>query len=100
MPRTAPSPIWILFDIAANRNDLPSEPPLQAVGVSGSNSRGELGYMGPRPSSGVNRYVFRLFALNVPALGLRPGASREQVENSLAAHTLATTELIGRYGQH
>jgi phosphatidylethanolamine-binding protein (PEBP) family uncharacterized protein len=56
--------------------------------------------MGPRPSSGVNRYVFRLFALNVPALGLRPGASREQVENSLAAHTLATTELIGRYGQH
>ena len=90
---------WILFDIAANRNDLPSQPPLQAVGVSGTNSRGELGYMGPCPPSGIHRYVFRLFALGVPTLGLSPGASREQVENRMAAHTLATADLIGRYGQ-
>jgi Raf kinase inhibitor-like YbhB/YbcL family protein len=90
---------WIVFDIPANRTDLPTGAPSDAVGVSGRNSRGKTGYMGPCPPSGTHRYFFRLFALDVKTLGLPSGASREQVEEAIAAHTVATAELMGRYGR-
>jgi Raf kinase inhibitor-like YbhB/YbcL family protein len=90
---------WVVFDIPAARTDLPSGPPSDAVGVSGKNSRGQLGYTGPCPPSGTHRYFFRLFALDVPTLGLAAGASRQQVENAIATHTIGTAELMGRYSR-
>lgn len=90
---------WILFDIPADRTDLPSGARSQAIGISGRNSRGELGYMGPCPPSGTHRYFFRLFALDVETLGLMAGASRERVEAAMAAHTIRAAELMARYGR-
>jgi Raf kinase inhibitor-like YbhB/YbcL family protein len=91
---------WIVFDIPAGCMDLPSGARSDAIGLSGRNSRGELGYMGPCPPAGVHRYFFRLYALDVKTLSLMAGASRQQLENPLAVHTIATTELMGRYGHH
>ena len=79
------------------RNELPTGAPSDAVGLSGRNSRSQLGYMGPCPPSGAHRYFFRLFALDVKTLGLTPGATREQVEEAVTSHTLGTAELMGRY---
>ena len=90
---------WVVFDIPASRTDLPSGANADAVGVSGRNSRGETGYMGPCPPSGVHRYVFRLFALDVETLPLALGATRQQVESAFKPHTIATTELMGRYAR-
>jgi len=89
---------WVVFDIPAGRTDLPSGTRSDAVGLSGRNSRGEIGYMGPCPPSGTHRYFFRLFALDVKTLGLTAGTSRQQVEEAIGVHTIATTELMGRYG--
>jgi len=89
---------WVVFDIPADRTDLPSGTRSDAIGVSGRNSSGQIGYMGPCPPSGTHRYFFRLFALDVKSLGLTVGASRQQVEQAIAAHTIATAELMGRYG--
>jgi len=89
---------WVVFDIPAERSDLPSGTRSDAVGLSGRNSRGEIGYIGPCPPLGTHRYFFRLFALDVKTLGLAVGASRQQVEEAMGRHLLGTTELIGRYG--
>ena len=90
---------WVVFDIPAESNDLPSGTRSDAVGLAGRNSGGTLGYMGPCPPSGMHRYVFRLFALDVKTLGLIAGASRERVEDAIAGHMIGTAELIGRYGR-
>jgi Raf kinase inhibitor-like YbhB/YbcL family protein len=90
---------WVLFDIPADRTELPSGKTSDAIGVSGRNSRGQSGYMGPCPPSGTHRYFFRLFALDVKTLGLSSGASRQQVEHAATAHTTGTAELMGRYSR-
>jgi Raf kinase inhibitor-like YbhB/YbcL family protein len=90
---------WIVFDIPGDRYELPSGTRADSVGLAGRNSRGALGYMGPCPPSGTHRYVFRLSAIDVETLGLIAGASRTQVEDAIAAHTLGTSELMGRYSR-
>jgi Raf kinase inhibitor-like YbhB/YbcL family protein len=90
---------WVVFDIPGDCSDLPSGQRSDAIGVSGKNSRGALGYMGPCPPSGTHRYFFRLFALDVATLGLIAGASRGQVEDAMSGHTIASAELMGRYAR-
>lgn len=90
---------WVVFDIPADCTDLPSGARSDATGVSGRNSRGELGYMGPCPPSGTHRYFFRLLALDVMTLGLTAGATRQQVEEAVTPHVIATAELMGRYSR-
>ena len=88
---------WVVFDVPADRTDIPSGTPSDAIGLSGRNSLGKAGYMGPCPPSGTHRYFFRLSALDIAALGLTAGASREAVERAMAGHVLGTAELMGRY---
>ena len=62
------------------------------------NSFGQAGYGGPCPAldDGPHRYVFTLHALDVPTLNLYDG-TRQALECSLHAHTLATAQLMGHY---
>jgi Raf kinase inhibitor-like YbhB/YbcL family protein len=90
---------WVLFDIPASRTDLPAGKPSDGIGLSGRNGRGQVGYTGPCPPSGIHRYFFRLFALDVKTLGLSAGATRDAVEQAMAAHTLGQAELMGRYSR-
>jgi Raf kinase inhibitor-like YbhB/YbcL family protein len=93
----APFTHWLVFDIPADCTDLPSGTRSDAVGLSGRNSGGSLGYMGPCPPSGIHRYLFRVFALDVQTLGFAAGASREQVDRAIEAHAVETMTLVGRY---
>ena len=88
---------WVVFDVPADRSDIPSGTRADAVGLSGRNSLGKAGYMGPCPPSGTHRYFFRLSALDIATLGLTAGAAREAVEHEMAGHVLGTAELMGRY---
>jgi Raf kinase inhibitor-like YbhB/YbcL family protein len=90
---------WVVFDIPGDRTDLPSGARSDAVGLVGRNSRGELGYTGPCPPSGTHHYHFRLSAIDVATLNLAAGASRADVEDAIAAHTIDGCELMGRYGR-
>jgi Raf kinase inhibitor-like YbhB/YbcL family protein len=90
---------WVLYDIPGDRTDVPSGTRSDAIGLSGRNSRGQIGYTGPCPPSGTHRYFFRLFALDVETLGLTAGASRNAVEDAMAAHLLERAELMGRYSR-
>jgi len=85
---------WLLYDIPAGTTGLPAPP----GGRSLRNGFGRAGYGGPCPprGHGPHRYVFTLHALDVPSLSLR-GKSRQDLDDALGAHTLATANLVGRY---
>lgn len=92
---------WILYDLPAAERELPEGVPtdgtLESGAKQGHNDFGRSGYGGPCPPRGTgHRYYFRLFALDA-ALGLRPGATRAQLDRAMRGHVLAQAELMGRY---
>ena len=91
---------WVLYDLPADKRELPESLPKQEQLADGSrqgqNDFDKIGYGGPCPPSGTHRYVFTLYALNAK-LNLPAGATRKQVENALKDHVVARGELIGRY---
>jgi hypothetical protein len=96
---------WVLYDLPAAFGGLPenvskTERPKELGGaVQGRNDSHELGYGGPCPPLGpAHRYFFKLYALAKP-LGLKPGASKEDVERAMSGQVLATAQLIGKYGR-
>jgi Raf kinase inhibitor-like YbhB/YbcL family protein len=68
--------------------------------TQGRNSRGSIGYFGPRPPVGdpAHAYHFQVFALDIP-LDILPGSDRDTVLAAMQGHVLAKGQLIGRYGQ-
>jgi Raf kinase inhibitor-like YbhB/YbcL family protein len=84
---------WVVFDInpattVIKENSVP--------GVQGWNDFRRVQWGGPCPPSGTHRYFFKLYALD-KKLGLKAGASREQVERAMEGHILEKAELIGLY---
>jgi Raf kinase inhibitor-like YbhB/YbcL family protein len=94
---------WLLFNIPAAVRSLPegvaAVEVIEGVGVHGTNSWRRLGYGGPCPPEGpAHRYYFKLYALDV-ALGLDPGAEKQDVEKAMTGHVLAQGQLMARYGR-
>ena len=94
---------WVLYDLPASVSELPEGIPktkdLQNGARQGSNDFRRIGYGGPCPPHGaVHRYSFRLYALDQPT-ALPPGAGKRDLERAMKGHTLAQSELIGRF-QH
>jgi Raf kinase inhibitor-like YbhB/YbcL family protein len=86
---------WVAFDIPSNQTEIPEGS--KNVGKEGRNSAGRNGYIGPCPPSGTHRYIFNVYALDVPALKLNEGAARDEVSNAIKGHILAEGTLMGRY---
>ena len=90
---------WTFFDIAASVQALPEGQPATKLGQSGINDFGKSAYGGPcpPPGRGSHRYFLKLHALDIPTLGLSPGATLIQIEQKIKGHILGTAELMGRY---
>jgi hypothetical protein len=88
---------WLLYDVPATTTELHGH----ALGTALRNSFGRAEYGGPCPPPGdrPHRYVFTLYALDVPTLDVH-GKTREALERALHGHTLATARLTGRYARH
>jgi Raf kinase inhibitor-like YbhB/YbcL family protein len=94
---------WVLFNLPADRRDLPEGMPaqgeLEGGARQGKNDFGKIGYGGPAPPPGKpHRYFFKLYALDTP-LDLAAGATRGQLEAAMKGHVLAEGQLMGRYGR-
>jgi Raf kinase inhibitor-like YbhB/YbcL family protein len=92
---------WLLYDLPATERELPEgvtpKGTLPSGAHQGRNDFGKIGYGGPCPPPGpAHRYYFALYALD-KRLELRPGATRAQIERSMAGHILARAELMGQY---
>ena len=90
---------WLLYDIPANMHNLPQGYRPGSPAMSGENDFGKSGYGGPCPPKGhgPHRYFFRLYALDVPTLGLLAGVRRARVDRALKGHVLAEAEYMGRF---
>jgi Raf kinase inhibitor-like YbhB/YbcL family protein len=90
---------WLLYDIPASAHSLAPGYKPERAGASGANDFGNLGYSGPCPPKGhgPHRYFFKLYAVGVPALGLKAGAKRAELDRALRGHVLAEAQYIGRY---
>jgi len=93
---------WVIWNIeptdfvpADIPNNLTLVMPIKAV--QGSNSAGRIGYMGPCPPKGKpHRYYFRVYGLD-RMLDLNPGATKNDLENSMKGHILQQGEAMATY---
>lgn len=85
---------WVVYDIPPTITHIAenSIPP----GIQGRGTGGEMQYQGPCPPDREHRYFFKLYALDT-LLKLKPGATKEEIEKSMASHIIAKTELVGVY---
>ena len=79
---------WIVYDIPANVSEIPQA---GKIGKELPNSFGKLGYKGPSPPSGVHRYVFTLYALNVEHI------DANSFFKEIEKRKLDSSQLIGLY---
>ncbi len=90
---------WILYNLPANINHLEEAicdlPPGTVAGITDFQ---RADYGGPCPPFGKHRYFFKLYALDI--LLPHSAASKTQIEQSMAGHILAQTQLMGTYLKH
>ncbi len=86
---------WILWNIEPSVTEI-EENSVPPGAKQGTNSWDRTGYGGPCPPSGVHRYCFKLYALDV-VLDFDESTTSEDLEEALQGHTLESAELIGIY---
>jgi len=92
---------WVLYDLPADTRELaegiPAKETLDDGAKQGKNDFGKIGYGGPCPPPGpIHHYRFKQYALD-KMVGLRPGATKQQLLDAMKGHILAQAELIGTY---
>ena len=87
---------WVLFDINGKLGSLNAN---TMQGKRGMNGEAHVSYDGPCPPAGMgpHRYVFQLYALDVPVLELGQGASLDDVDKIIQEHVIDTAQLVGTY---
>jgi Raf kinase inhibitor-like YbhB/YbcL family protein len=105
-PRAEPFVHWLAWDVPTTLETWPTDigtggrPSELQGGAQGTNSTGDLGYLGPCPpeGDGPHRYRFTVFAVDT-TLGLDAGAERAALESALEGHVLARDRLVGTFGR-
>jgi Raf kinase inhibitor-like YbhB/YbcL family protein len=93
---------WVLFNLPPDTRSLPEGVPKKGTlsdgSKQGTNNALKVGYFGPCPLPGPNRYRFRLFAIDT-MLDLEDGVMVIPVKEAMRGHILGETELIGEFGR-
>lgn len=92
---------WVVYDLPGDTSELVEDAAKSQL-ASGDTKQGlndfkHADYGGPCPPAGKqHRYMFKLYALDT-MLGLKSGASKQEVEAAMAKHILGQGQLIGTY---
>lgn len=87
---------WLVWDIPAGTGSIieGKEP----GGVTGQNSSGTIGYIGPCPPYGKHRYYFDVYALDIGHIGLNTEtATADEIREEMERHILDSAQLMGTY---
>lgn len=91
---------WVIYNIPADiqklEENIPGAKELPWGAVHGVNDFKKQGYGGPCPPGGTHGYYMKLYALD-EVLDLKPGATKEQLIDSMDGHILEKAELVGKY---
>lgn len=92
---------WLVYDLPAGATQLGQGGALPQEAKHGRNDFGRDGYGGPCPprGHGVHHYHFSFYALDVPSLGLPPGAPLPALRHAMQGHVLAQARLTGLYSR-
>ncbi|HEU4718304.1 MAG TPA: YbhB/YbcL family Raf kinase inhibitor-like protein [Bacteroidia bacterium] len=93
-PRKTSFVHWLMWNIPPAPEIVEDSVP----GFQGKNDFGNLRYDGPAPPSGTHRYFFKVYALD-SLLKLKAGASRSELEKTMATHIIGYGDLTGLYGR-
>ena len=95
---------WIVINIPADENRIRTcasgkEMPKGAIELA--NDYGTVGFGGACPPKGdkPHRYIFTVYALDVPKLDLKPDTNAPVAGFMINAHTIAKASLIAYYGR-
>jgi len=98
---------WVVYNIDSQTSEVKKNS-VPEGGTEGVTDFGKPGYGGPCPPaspklqrgepSGVHRYFFKLYALDI-ILDLAPNATKQMVEEKMQGHIIDRTELIGLYSR-
>lgn len=90
---------WVAYDLPAKTSGIGEGAALPPGASAGRNDFRTSGYRGPCPPPGQpHHYHFRIFALDQP-LGLKAGATRDDVLDAMKGHVLDQGELVGTFGR-
>jgi len=89
---------WVMWNIKPSvkkigENSYPPE------AVSGINSGEKNSYVSPCPPSGIHRYYFKIYALNI-LLNLDASSRKNDVEKAMSSHIIDQAELMGKYSRN
>ena len=88
---------WVVWNITPDTQNFSAGQNI--VFPQGTNSAGTIGYHGPCPPTGqIHRYYFKLYALD-SLLNLYPGATKNDLENSMNGHIIDQATLLGKYSR-
>jgi len=98
---------WVVYDLPANVTVLPAgagalhSAALPRPALQGRTDLGTNAYHGPCPDKGdaPHRYVFTIYALDVPTLSVPSDSSGAMVVSSLREHLLGETTMVVRHGR-
>ncbi len=98
---------WTVFDIPPSVHSLPAGAGDEGADLlppgakEGRSDFGPAGYCGPCPPAGASphRYEITVYSVKVAKLPLDAGATGASVGSALRFNTLATAEIMGRYGR-
>lgn len=85
---------WLVANIPATVREISRNGPLPVGSLQIINDSGQITYCPPCPPSGIHRYIFTLYALNVPTL---PAVKQENFLVFVEAHSLVSATLTSRY---
>lgn len=93
---------WAAYDIPRNVSWLDEGAGSSSRGSAirmAKNDWGDWRYDGPQPPQGhgEHHYHFRLFALDVPELGLPDDATADQVLDAAREHVIAEADVVGTF---
>jgi Raf kinase inhibitor-like YbhB/YbcL family protein len=90
---------WVLYNIPPSAGGLPEAVKAAALPrgtQQGSNDWHRTGYGGPCPPTGRHRYFWKLYALDAVLTDLHQ-PDKKRLEQAMAGHVLAETQLVGTY---
>ena len=92
---------WVIYDLPPDAREV-SEAVTRSEALDngtkqGKNDFGKVVYGGPCPPAGPpHRYFFKLYALD-QVIGLKPGATKQQLVDAMKGHILEEAQLVGTY---
>ena len=88
---------WVVYNIDPQTLEV-KENSVPEGGIEGMTDFGKPGYGGPCPPSGIHRYFFKLYALDI-ILDVAPNATKQMVEQKMKRHVVDKAEVIGLYSR-